>query len=99
GAGQRAAPGGVGSECEAQDAGGAEGEAVDGEGGEGAGLEVADEEADRQVGGDGGDHHAEQDVAVDVCAGGTGQGGELEDAGREDGRGGQEEGEPGGVFV
>ena len=67
----------VGSECEVQDAGGAEGEAVDGEGGEGAGLEVAEEEADRQVGGDGGDHDAEQDLAVDVRAGGAGEGGEL----------------------
>jgi hypothetical protein len=50
--------------------------------GAGAGLEVADEEADRQVGGDGGDHHAEQDLAVDMCVGGTSEGRENEDAER-----------------
>ena len=49
-------------------------------------LEPADEEADRQVGGDGGDHDAENDLAVDVRAGAAGQGRQLEDAGGEDRR-------------
>src|SRR5947208_16929760 len=53
---------------EVDDAEAAEDQAVDGEGGEGAGLEIADEVPHGQVGGDGGDHDAEDDLAVDVGA-------------------------------
>jgi predicted MFS family arabinose efflux permease len=78
---------------------GAEGEAVDGEWGQGPGLEPADEEPHGQVRGDPADDDAEDGLAVDVRSGRAEQRGDLEHAGRQDDRGGQQEGEPGRVFV
>src|SRR5256714_8237306 len=84
---------------EVDDAEAAEDQAVDGEGGEGAGLEIADEVPHGQVGGDGGDHDAEDDLAVDVGAGGPGEGGGLEGPGGPERRGGGREGGPGRALV
>src|SRR5690349_18306179 len=98
GAGHRPSGRIIGSE-EPEDAQGAEGEAVDGERGQGPGLEPADEEPDGQVGGDSADDDAEDDLAVDVRSGRAEQRGDLEDPGGQDDRGGQQEGEPGGVLV
>jgi hypothetical protein len=50
-----------------------QGEAVDGERGEGAGLEGAQQEPYEQVCGDSGDRDAEEDLAVDVRACGSGE--------------------------
>jgi hypothetical protein len=50
-----------------------EGQAVDGERGEGAGPEGAQQEPYGQVCGDSGDHDAEEDLAVDVRAWGSGE--------------------------
>src|SRR5690348_8701441 len=51
---------------EPQDAEEAEGQAVDGEGGQGPGLEPADQEPDRHVGGDRAHDEADGDLPVDV---------------------------------
>ena len=84
---------------EVEDAGRAEHHAVDGERSKGPGLEVAHEEAHRQVGGDSGDDDSHEDLAVDVGAGRAGEGRELEYPGGQDGGGGQQEPEAGCVFV
>src|SRR5262245_53551955 len=86
-------------DAEADDAGDAGDQTVDGERGEGTGLEVADQEPHRQVGGDTGDDHADDDLTVDVIPGGTGEGRELEHAGGQDDRRREQEGESGGVLV
>jgi hypothetical protein len=52
-----------------------------------------------QMGGDGGDHDAGDHLAVDARAGRAGQAGQLQGADSEDDRGGEEEREPGHVFV
>lgn len=50
------------------------------------------------IGRDGADDEADGDLAVDVRSGRSGQRRDLEHAGRQDNRGGQQEGEPGGVI-
>src|SRR5262249_43683882 len=66
-------------------------EAVDGEWRERAGLEVAAEEADRQVGRDRRREHADDDLPVDVVARAAKDVGGLEHPRGEDRRGGEEE--------
>ena len=51
------------------------------------------------VGRQSGDGGADEDLSVDVGTGRAGQGGQLEHAGGQDDRGGQQEGEAGGVAV
>src|SRR5262249_2768047 len=79
--------------------GDAGGEAVDVEGCEGAGLEVLGEEADGGVGGESGDDAADKDLAANAVTLVAGEVGEFVDAGGEDDRGGEHEGEASGVFV
>src|SRR4051794_23045946 len=62
-------------------------------------LEPPHEETYRQVGGQPRDRDPDRDLAVDVRAGRAREGGELEDARREDDRGREQEGEAGGVLV
>src|SRR5580704_11090369 len=83
----------VGQAAEAGDS------AVEGERGEGAGLEVAQQEADGQVGADAREQASGQDLAADAVAERPGQVGDLEGPGGEDDGGGEQEREPGGVLV
>src|SRR3981189_3453601 len=84
---------------EADDADGAGDEAVDGERGQRAGLEVVGEPPDGGVGRQSGDGRAEEDLAVDVGAGGAGPRRGLEQAGGQDDGGGEQEREASGVAV
>jgi uncharacterized membrane protein len=91
--------GGLPAQREVGEAGDPGDEAVDPEGGQGAGLEVAGQEPDRHVGADAGEQAAEQDLAADAVAERAHQVGDLQGAGGQDHRGGEQEGEPGGVFA
>lgn len=77
----------------------ADDEAVDPERGEGAAFEVAAQELDGEIRRDTGDDATDQDLTVNVSTTGTGEGRQLENAGGEDDRGGEQEREVGGVFM
>src|SRR5262245_43033067 len=78
---------------------GADDAAIDGEWSQSVGLEEAQEETDGEPGGDGGAEGADQRLAADVIALRAQQVGQLEDTGRADDRGGEQEGEPGRLLV